>query len=36
MGSLGGENGGKSKYKALELTPQLSPTVGMEVEEIIL
>ena len=36
MGSLGGENGGKSKHQPLELTPQLSPIVGMEVGEIIL
>lgn len=36
MGSLGGENGGKSKHLPLELTPQLPPNVGMEVVEIIL
>lgn len=36
MGSLGGENGGKSKHLPLELTPQLPPTVEMEVEEILL
>ena len=27
MGSLGGENGGKSKQQSLKLTPQLPPTV---------
>lgn len=36
MGSLGGENGGESKHQPLELTPQLPPTVEMEIGEIIL
>ena len=35
MGSLGGENGGKSKHQPSELTPQLALIAGMEVGEII-